>query len=529
MNLSELTTENDFELLNLSIKKCIRRIKDTVKNLKKNSEDCLLCQNKFKIHNIPDLIRIYSMIMHCLTYHCTSIVHFEIEDFFVVEVFLLKFIMKPEFKNIESIILFNNNHNEKLYKESLRNQLIALFQTHYHEKKIAFNCEQEIESLLYKYYKKLKLLGKTEYLDKPKYLLLILFLRNEYERFSKLFKDVEKDNFNLKLGILMNIIDENTSETEKLTEVYARSKTLNLKNEEMETFMRCINLKYKLELDDILDLFEDCCNIAVWVNNKKNKHHWEEFIRMWATNRRDSSNYVDNSMIDLCVVHLKFEDGWLIYNNSFAVNTSGFSRAIRLCTVAFRTTKSAKWKRRLLEVINDIFNNLDKVNLMILLENSYVELETLGFSTFLRVISELQRKLIKIKLEEEVIDTILSSYYSATVALDSLDVSKKLCAYSMDLYSKWTKSKQSFMFLTKKSSYDTRIYSNLLGICDNAKDCEQFYRLCKAILSDETRINREICRRLEKFHTNNCKECVYKNKQIITIKESKGFISHFFK
>lgn len=520
----------DKELLNHSIKKSIKNILSTVKEFDKNSKDCLLCQKEFKIHNIHDLVRVYSLLMHCITYHCTTVGKLKEEDLFVVELFLLKFIMKPEPSDIRTIILFRNNTNERLYRESLSLQLVALFQTHYLDKKIAFNCEQDIESLLYKYYKRLEELKQTEVVDKPEYLLLILYVRKEYDRFQRLYGRVKKDNFMYKLGLLMNIFDENTSEVDKLCgeyDVYVENRIFESKDKSIfEVFLRYIDKKYKLDLEDVVDLFEKSPSIKLWVSDKTSQHQWEESVRMWARNRSSSSNYVDNSMIDLCIKHVKYEDGWLIYINSYGANTSGFSRAIRLCCVALRTSKNSKWRNRLFEVISDVFENIKSVNLIVLLENLFSDIEKLTLSSYMKIISDLQGRLLSVKLNDEAIDTILRFYYN--VSTNNTEIARKVCKYAMDFYSKWIKSKKQFCFFIKKSEYDTRIYSSLLGICDNAKDCEQFYRVCRAILRNETSINREMCRRLESFHTRNCKNCIYKHRQVISVSESRGFISHLF-
>ncbi|KAF9760986.1 hypothetical protein NGRA_2918 [Nosema granulosis] len=595
MDLSECTIENDKELLNHSIKKSIRNIQTTVKEFEKNSVECLLCQRDFKIHNIHDLVRIYSLVMHCLTYHCTTVERLNEEDIFVVELFLLKFVMKSEPNDIRAIILYSNNSNERLYKESLSAQLTALFQTHYADKRIAFNCEQDIESLLYKYYKKLEELKRTEIMSKAEYLLLVLYVRREYERFQRLYGRVKKDNFMYKLGLMMNIVDENTPEVLRLCEEYdkyvgekiehEKNNTVNnthkntennthkntvnnthkntennthkntvnnthkntvnnthkntvnnthkntennthKNTEELETFLRYIDKKYRLELGEMFDFFERSPSIKLWVSEKTNLNHWEECVKMWSKNRSGRSNYVDNSMIDLCVKYMKFEEGWLIYNNSFGANTSGFSRAIRLCATALRISKNTKWRNRLLEVISDIFEHIENINTIVILENLFVDIEKLTVASFVKVVSELQERLIKAKIDDETVDTILRLYYNASAT--NGDVAKKLCRYSMDFYSKWSKSKKRFCFFTRKTEYDTKIYSSLLGICDNAKDCEAFYRVCRAILRNETSINREMCRRLENFHTRNCKNCIYKHQQVVTVKESRGFIFHLF-
>ncbi|KAK6089637.1 hypothetical protein P3W45_001403 [Vairimorpha bombi] len=532
MNFSECISPEE-EILHQKIVSSVESLKTNISKFKKNQTECLLCTENLNLHNVHDLTRIYSLFLHCIKYHCVSVEDLDIKDIFLIEIFLLKFVNSQDKIDIEYITKYNNNTNETLYRDSLRNQLVAIFNTHFQEKMFKINCEQEIESLAYIYYKKIGRKYLNEHLKV--YLLVIFFIRREYFRFMKIFNLTDKTTFVLKLAILFEIEDDNDQGIERLLKELNK-KDKNLKNktesnivENMKKFIASLNGKYNLNFSDILDLFKCHRDHRIWIDDLKSIVYWQNCVKLWSKNRSDTSSYVDNSMIDICIKYKKYEDGWNIYEGCQFNDTPSFLRGITLCCSAIKNIKHCKWRKRLVEVINNVFYNKKDINFESVLENLLTKIENLPVNLVIKIINELQIHLIRISLNEEQIECLFNFYNVYCYSYQNTELNKICCQNAIYIYTKWNRVRTSKLnFFKKKTEFDTKIYSHMLGICDIAKNCDFFNKVCKDLIKNEAHISRDLCRRLENFHSKNCKNCDYKKKQIVTAKESRGFITHLF-
>lgn len=536
MNFSDCV-ETNAEILSCKIKNCVNLIKKQILAFPKNDNECILCKEIFNFHNVHDLTKIYALFIYCLKFHCTKIYEIEEKNLCIVEFFLLDFFMAQENYDILYIIKYSENSNDKLYYEALKNQLIAVYKTYFFEKKFKIFCEQEIESLIYIYHKK-QTADLSNSLNKD-LLLLMLYKRKEYFRFMEVFKSIKKNYFNIKLAILLNIRDENIKEIKDLQQAYVKIVKEN-KHSEIEADntifnkkkikdILCFNEKYCHTVEEVLDTFKKTDNIYEWTEQEKLKINWQNSVKMWAENRHHESQHVDNSMIDICIKYLNFEDGWIIFTNTDFVNTKSFIRGLNLCYMAIENLKHCKWKKRLVEVINNIFLYKSKIDFTFLLEVMLSKMALLPVNTLLKLIHEVQTNLVNITLKEVHIECIFNYYNLYCYNTRNPEICKICCQNAIYIYSKWLRSRSSIYIFRKKTDYDTKIYSHMLGICDISKNCDFFYKVCRDILQNDAQINRELCKRLQIFHAKNCRNCDYKKKQIVTVNESKGLMSHLFK
>lgn len=529
--------ETNTEILSCKIKSCVDLLRKRIYNFPKNNQECFLCKEDVEIHNVHDLTKIYALFIYCIKFHCIKIYEIDEKYLCIIEMFLLDFFMPQENYNINYLIKYNENTNEKLYFEALKSQLTAVYNTYFFEKKFKIYCEQEIESLIYIYHKRISI-EMTNQHDKD-LLLFMLYKRKEYFRFMKVFKSTKNNCFNIKLAILLNIRDENENEIKILHQNYVKLirkvKKLSIEpndfifNRKKLDEVLCFNEKYCHTVEEVLDTFKKTENIYEWTEQERSKINWQNSIKMWAENRYHTSQHVDNSMIDICIKYLNFEDGWIIFTNMDFVNTKSFIRGLNLCYVAIENLRHCKWKKRLVEVIDNIFLHKSKIDFTFLLETLLSKMATLPVNTLIKLINEVQTNLVNITLKEVHIECIFNYYNLYCYNTRNPEIYKICCQNAIYIYSKWLRSRSSMYIFKKKTDYDTKIYSHMLGICDISKNCDFFYKVCRDILNNDAQINRELCKRLQIFHAKNCQNCDYKKKQIVTVNESKGLMSHLFK
>ena len=529
MNFSTCASTEE-ESLNKKITSCVTSLHRQLSNFPKlKNIECHLCTESISLNNVHDLVRIYSCMLYCMKLHCKVLHKLSVYDIFSIETFLLNFILSDDITEIEYLIKYNNNSNEIRYKKALKDQLVAIFRTFFQEKIFNINCEQEIESMLYFYYKKIRDDKKDDYLTN--FTLVILFLRKEYIRFNIIFKKFNKNRFTIKLAILFEMTEDNTKEALEKYRLFDKAcsvQSLFLSN--LRKFLSSTGLKNNYYLESIKKLCETDGDIEQRINIIKNEVNWHNCVVLWANNRCNNSSYVDNSMIDICIKYGKYEDGWKIYNNYNLIETSRFLRGVTLCCIAMKNVKHCKWKKRLVEVIDLIFKNLDLLNLENLLENILINIENLPISQIIAIVNELQKHLIRLSLKESIIECLFNFYNIYCFEYQNQELNKICCTNAIYIYNKWNKSKtKNFNLFRKKTEFDTKIYSHMLGLCDIAKNCEFFSKVCKDLLKNDAHISRDLCRRLENFHSKNCQDCEYKKKQVVTVKESHSFISHLFK
>ncbi|WUR03383.1 uncharacterized protein VNE69_04205 [Vairimorpha necatrix] len=530
MNFSECFTQED-EKLNKKILTSVKLLVNRISNFPKNQNiDCLLCSEKLNLHNIHDLTRIYSCAYFCMKFHCKSLLKIDIEDLFIFEIFLLNFIKTEDISDIEYLIKYSNNTNEKMYKLAFKDQLIAIYKTHSNEKGFNIKCEQEIDSLTYLYYKKFKRNVSECVFDN--YLLVVLFLRKEYQRFSQIFNLTKKNSFNIKMAILFDIIEENKEELiDKCKLLESIESDCLVHMDILKTFLISLNGKHNFDFNEIINLFDTHGDINSWVSELIDRIYWQNCVKLWCKNRNDNSSSVDNSMIDICIKNNKYEDGWLIFNNIVCIETSRFLRGLNLCCTALKFSRNCEWKKRLVSILNMIFENRNILNLENLVENLLTNIQTFSVFHIIRILNELQTHLIKISLNDSFFECILGFYNVYCYEHQNVELNRVCCTNAIYFYNKWNKGRHGKcnLFRRKKSEWDTKIYSHMLSICDIARNCEFFTKVCKDLVNNDTHITRDLCRQIENFHSKNCENCEYRRKQIVTTKESSGLFCYFFK
>lgn len=167
----------------------------------KNNVECF-CESSIPIENTHDIFKNYGILCYCMINHIKTI-QFDFNlfiDMFILEFNLVNY-LKEESKDISQIL----KPETEIVSEDIENQYICAYSTFIRDSKIHINCEQPIESLTFKYYKKFiknQKQGDTSSLD---YLLFMLYIRKESERFFKVFAEIPKTSFNCRITLLLSL------------------------------------------------------------------------------------------------------------------------------------------------------------------------------------------------------------------------------------------------------------------------------------------------------------------------------------
>lgn len=309
---------------------------------KKKDIDCFLCTDREKTLEHPTdihiLFKLYSALVYCMMEHCTKLAYENgmTSDLFNLENYLLDQIAVKELDFFDA------------YKEDVvdhrREQLIAMGNIFKIDDALHINREEEIESVTYKYCKKVG--DMRLFSDEDVNLIcLILYKRNESFRFFKIFKE-RRLLINYRLAVLFSLHNDCIYSS---SEVINRDKgrkfeyddisNYKLKNLFIKGGLKPTNyfekMKYKLGLDKIqreskeieyekvLEAFEGIIvtkkidvnsrEFRRWYNRERRGYQWMECVKMWIANRRMNKNVVDLSMIDMCTQFKEFEKGHYIY------------------------------------------------------------------------------------------------------------------------------------------------------------------------------------------------------------------------
>lgn len=310
---------------------------------KRKSIDCFLCTDKEKVLEHPKeihtLFKLYSALVFCMLEHRACVKYSEklVEDMFNLENYLLDQIAVKELEFMDAYRDEAMDHR--------REQLIAMGNVFKIDDALHINREEEIESLTYKFYRKV---GDARFLSDAEINLicLILYKRKESFRFFRIFKE-RKLLINYRLAVLFSLRSECMY---KPTEIISQNKSRKFEYEDIGTYkLKSLfirggvtnpenffeHMKYKLGLDRVhevdqeieyekeLKTFEGIVvtkradvnsrEFKKWFNRENRKHQWMECVKMWVANRRMDKNVMDLSMIDMCCQYKEFENGHFIY------------------------------------------------------------------------------------------------------------------------------------------------------------------------------------------------------------------------
>ncbi|CAD25390.1 hypothetical protein [Encephalitozoon cuniculi GB-M1] len=475
---------------------------------KKSGVECVFCEESTKIHNLHDMFRAYACAVSCLAHHTESVGVADLLVFFEVEDFVMRKARGREMWSVRDVLEFRRDTKE-MYEEALRDQLVAVFKTHFMEKSIKINCEQDVESITYKYYKLVDDGEKTGLeMRSLELVLILLFKRDELIRFFRVFWPNRKSYAVFKLALILSMRLESHVSTERL-----------LKEFEGFPFEEDSLFPYNGDVDSLHEINEMLENsepdIGEWFRMQQEKMYWMECVRMWAANRESDPGTMDNSMIELCIKNKRYEDGWLIYKNDMKSTNVGIVKACILCIKGLKSSNgSCVWESRTAEVIDNAVFSGDLKSLHALINEIVSKLWEIPAVQRVFVLGRFSKAADCMCKDEDLIAELLKGLQAlCTECRDS--ETRDLCVrYSEMVYDEWKKAKKKFLFFKKQSHHGLQIRSSMLGIYGATKDCKKFYNVYQDLMKSNTELSRELCTKLESLHIRDCEECILRRRQL---------------
>ncbi|KAK1348220.1 hypothetical protein CWI37_1406p0010 [Hamiltosporidium tvaerminnensis] len=257
----------------LNLKRSFDKIIEFLQILpKKPNTDCFLCQqlsNQSTEYTVYELIKDYSKAIFCISQHTEKTKDTpQLPKSLILHSIFLEFSVLNEIAEFPlSVQEILNESLNTTFNTSMRDQLVATSKSFVLDTSINIYCEQDIESLTYKIYKKAHIYSETTYTPKNTTLThfetdLILFLlakRKETSRFFKIFETTEKSLFRYKLALILTLNgdSEKTSEqlikeTERQNFIFKRNcfckKCIYCETEDIQNFYSKTNTEYLSEI-----------------------------------------------------------------------------------------------------------------------------------------------------------------------------------------------------------------------------------------------------------------------------------------
>lgn len=510
------------DLLGPGNRRNILGIMDAVRSFpKRDGVECLMCQEDMKVRNLHDAFKAYGAAMSCLVYHAESVEAVDIPVFFETESFILEIIQRRELREVSEVLEYHRSTKD-MYEDALRDQLVGLFREHFQERSMKINCEQDIESMAYRYYKAMsKEMREGLSTRDLELILVLLFRRCESTRFFRIFGNHRKTRASFRLALLMSTNPECHVSTEMLLK-----ESREFVFEDDSLFEDVGNEVDGLE--DVREVVGDLgTDTAEWIEGLQREAQWEDCVKVWADNRKHNMGAVDNSMMELCIRNKRFEEGWMIYEKEPSREDMNMGKVCSLCFSGLKETCDRRWIDRIIEVVSRTASGNAESSCIVadtvLARISEVPEDTRG-QILRRFVSMVQRA----DSSEEVVDSLLRGFLLLCNKCKDMETCELCAEYAGQVYEKWKKlRKTGFLFFKRRGQRDTQIYSNMLGVCDAVRDCEGFYNVCRDLMKTDAELNRELCTKLEKFHNQTCKDCNLRKTQIATNKSGKVLIFHF--
>lgn len=358
------------------LKSLINDIRKILCNQEKNRCKTCPCSNELSYKSLEDIFKGYALITFCLLNH-------SITTKFIPELFLKSFILEInllEYLRIQPLkipdVLFSHQCNDKADIK----KYIAAYKTYMNDTKVHINCEQDIESLTYKYYKTYCVRNRNTYYDDL--LLFLLLRRNESERFFAVFKKTEKNIFGYRLALLLSLFNECCRES---ADIFKEIKKC--RNIPGEGILKDLKEKYSSTLKDIKDSeieMEDECYMAL--------------IEKKYFSTEDQVSFKSNSSLSI-FSDITFLKKVLDDESMFNKFESVFDETIRNFEINIKENKEAVSIKNEDEVTT-ILNSLTNDSLVILIRIVFYSFNLMGFDKEMN--SWFQEKKIKMDWENSV-------------------------------------------------------------------------------------------------------------------------------
>eukprot|EP00866_Antonospora_locustae_P000281 jgi/Antlo1/281/2486 len=567
MEIEESVTVHDgdeCQLVDSAVAECCQNVLNAAKCSEKTSTACILCSSSSSqgVHTLCDLFDIYGKLLFCVTFHVSSISYIPFLDLFILDSSVLGLITENKEQTVENVL---SDRKVVGMKRMLANQLVARALAFFAEENIKIYCEQELESLFYKFYKK----GEGIFSSAKDYnmLLWILFKRGESNRFFRVYEKMEKKNiFTYKLALLTTLEKDCLMEpSQLLNEIERRLSPEDLDGSgihcccEFDSPLQALSKNSSLapacapeavgtvqctaslgrcrayheicsEISSLMSgVVSDFVQLRQWHEEKKEQMSWHVCVEMWSKNREDGTGLVDEAMISICTEHRKFEQGWLIYTSS--IKQEGCVAKIAfLCLKALKHTGDPKWIERVSDVVRLAGCNKMK-SACCEITNSAVQI--------ISNVSEEKRKVILKSIidglktmsnDEEVVCCLLHAFLTLCTNCKSAGTCEMCVEYANKFYEEWKvqkKKTRSFFFGGSRGTWDKKIYCNMLGVCTETENCKGFYSVCCDIVRNDMDVDVETLGRLERYHREKHKNCKCTETRLDTKQQGMFLLKHF--
>lgn len=555
----------------------IDAITKAVRAAKKNENDCYFCSQEPVATDLATLFELIGAMLDCLEYHVEKCIEVPIIDLLILDSFVLDVIMEQNEWVVEKVL---ENKVIKREFEDYYYEMVDRVNLRFSDRNIKIYCEQEVESLSYKFYKKgMHLFKGNGYLN---LLFWLLYRRNESDRFFKIFKRIEnKNGYINKLGLLFtkrseclvegntvlaaikkageplpfriptccdqhdfNSIfnDKNKTEIEIKTvnfeenrkekvfenEIIEKLKFTNIKvlDEKCKAYKKLMILFKEIVTENITDFKE----LQMWYEIQAELAEWDDCVEKWAKDRDDGEGNVDSAMIDKCADFRKYEQGWLIFIDEKTIKKSTVPNAAYLCVKALKYTGNDIWTSRL-SVALGIAACIGEKKIFCKITNFIIPLiYNLSEGKRFSVMKNMMECAKSFKECEEVLFYMLKGLYALCRKCKSNGTCVMCAKYANEIYSYWKikKEKNSFLFFYRRGEWDCRICCNMLHVCAETEHAE-FYNVCQDLLNLGIEIDTNICNTLEEHHNYIHKGCNVVHPTMEPAKMGKILINHFLK
>lgn len=478
----------------------------------KSTVECDECIFADEINTLKELLIAYSQLIYCVVNH-QNVSVVDISKIFKIETFLLKFICEPEILDVKKVLQGKFSKLEKL-----RDQFSICSEKYYQNNFSELNCEQCIESLTYKVFLKIRKnmqnydnktfssvknsisdielkicnISLTDldmiYKKNIEYTLLVLYLRKEYFRFFNIYNKIERSEFVNRMAYILSLNDD--CEYNPIEEKSENLHTIEIEDSKLKEII-CLENEDK----------------EIWKLNVNAIYGWNDKVRLWMKNREECSGILDMTMIDECISHKKFDEGWLIYTLGNGHIKEEFHRLSVLCITALCKGEDNVWAVRLINIIKSAIDKHEVGICCELVQDIFNRIASIPEKLRYKIIREFINRIRVMENDEKIVTYIIKGINELCKKCRNTETCDICVQHANMVYKEWKRNNTGGIFFKSHSKYENEIYENMLDMCDTIQDCNGFMNVCKDLINNEAKINRSIYKKLQTVHNKTCKDC----------------------
>ncbi|KAF9761695.1 hypothetical protein NGRA_2456 [Nosema granulosis] len=514
----ESSLEEDF-----SRNQAMWRVIESVKNLKKKEGvECVFCTQCYPLNTIRDLVKSYSSIVYCVVNHCEDAKttknenedgKINLRDVFEVEMFILQMMVDPENLSVYEAM---KGAYEKY--EEIRKTLGILSEEYFSNSVSVIECEHDVESLSFRIYKKNREIFQEEELE---YLLTVLYLRKEYTRFFRVFKRIPSISlYQYRLALSLTFNEDCDFETSEVLELKSRL----VEKEGGSTLLSTMsNFDLLKDIFYIVDLSKEH---SKWLEDAKVLFEWNEKVKIWSKNRNDCSGSVDKSMVEESIRARRWDDGWCIYKLGSKGVKEDFHKICILCIKALVDEKDELWVSRLLDVLEAAIS-MNKVDICCdIIDDLFDRINIIDEKYRFTILSEFIKKVSRMEGDEKVVNHIIRVISRLCRTCNGTEACEFCVDHVTSIYNEWKRNNTGGFFFKHHSKYETEIFENMMDLYCTIEDSNKFVGVCRDLVENDTKINKEMSKRIQNVHNKTCNNCCKNPTE--TRSNNQELLSHLF-